>query len=327
MYGNLCADELDEARTNQAAFAEARRHLEEWTKRVTQIPGLQERLPFCRRAGRIVVNRNKEYTHQRLPSRSGDTLIYGLSQLDFERSDNLRVRGTLDNGCPRPNYWGTEPYAMAMDWLQIPPAHNDSLAVQTGTARYLGNGDNPGVVHTLEDNGNGHNYWKNYDMPVKFGRAYDKPPKVVCWLQTLDIQKDNGIRIQVQAVNVQNDGFRVRFRTWDNTQLWEVGAGWLAIPAEGRNDVWTGKYPFSKKKYSSGTRPWPVTFGGEVSFRRPPQVACFLSRLDMSGGSNARIDAWAGRVTKDGLLVHGGSWWDTIMWDSDVLCIATRSDV
>jgi hypothetical protein len=72
-----------------------------------------------------------------------------------------------------------------------------------------------------------------------------------------------------------------------------------------------------------------VTFGKEISLLRPPWVVCFLARLelDMSGGSNARINALAERVinalaervTKDGLLVYGDSWSDTTIGDSDVL--------
>lgn len=37
-----------------AAFTEAHRQLEEWTKRVIQISGLQERLPLYQRTSRII---------------------------------------------------------------------------------------------------------------------------------------------------------------------------------------------------------------------------------------------------------------------------------
>jgi hypothetical protein len=320
-----------EAEANQADFNENYKQLLGWTETVLKGHGLQQRMPFCQRAGRTIKHKDCEMQLSRPPKRTPeDILIYGLSVMDIDSGDNVRVKCEVEDGCPRPVPWGTQPFAVAVDWLQIPPALHPMLAVQRGSETLVPRDTASHVMTSTENAGDwwkeNYPYKRHYAIFIHFRPGYARPPKVVCWLQTVDVEKNRGLCIQVRPIDVTPDGVTLRFTTWDKTDLWEITAGWLAYPYGERNDIWTGTYEYRKRKYCSGTKPVAVTFGGEVSFPRPPQVACFLSKLGVSSDSNYRINAHAELVTKRGMVVHEDSWWDTLLWGADVVCIATSSE-
>ncbi|EKM59117.1 uncharacterized protein PHACADRAFT_191430 [Phanerochaete carnosa HHB-10118-sp] len=147
---------------------------------------------------------------------------------------------------------------------------------------------------------------------VAFARPYATPPCVVAWLDTVDCCMWANARAAVWAGDVTERGFTLYFKTWLGSRLWQVGASWLAYPAD-RTDIRSGTFsteqvcPTLQRQHEHrGRVEWEPT-------ERPPRVFTALSMLDFEKWKNLRVRLTTSDVTTTGMAWNIDSWHDTVM--------------
>jgi hypothetical protein len=73
---------------------------------------------------------------------------------------------------------------------------------------------------------------------ITFGQAYVEPPTVRVWLTMWDIANTATSRVDIAAWDVQKDSFAIVFRTWGDTRIARVRAGWMALGPVRDEDDW-----------------------------------------------------------------------------------------
>ncbi len=76
-------------------------------------------------------------------------------------------------------------------------------------------------------NGNGNRILKSY---VKFPQKFTNVPKVVVFFKTMDVagaNREDSIRLNIDAIDVTSEGFNAQFGTWAGTHLWGAEAQWF----------------------------------------------------------------------------------------------------
>jgi hypothetical protein len=68
-------------------------------------------------------------------------------------------------------------------------------------------------------------------VPVSFDSPFSKQPKVTVSLQKIDTGdvRANINRISVRAADVGFNGFNLYFETWEDSQIYDAVATWIAI--------------------------------------------------------------------------------------------------
>ena len=230
----------------------------------------------------------------------------GITSLDIDRSANIRINAlaseaTTENFKASLNSWAdTTLYSGSMTFLEKSSRFS---YIQTG------------VYNTQETRP-----W-NAPQPeqskrINFKTPFKSPPKVIIWLQSLDMDKNKNWRIKVYPSDIDTDGFTVNANTWADSILYSAGVTWLAYPAD-QPGVASGSFN------TQDVRPWNQpqnensgTFDFPQAFLTPPKVIMALNTFDFDYGKNLRIRLSTSGVTTTGLTWHLQSWWDSIMYSS-----------
>jgi len=104
-------------------------------------------------------------------------------------------------------------------------------------------GVDQGDVVLFSDFGNDGQMWagegaRYVNVPVTFSEPFDSAPSVTVSLSMFDISNDAYARADIQAEDVEKDGFNIVFRTWGDTKIARVRAAWQAIGSVGSEDSW-----------------------------------------------------------------------------------------
>ena len=169
--------------------------------------------------------------------------------------------------------------------------------------------------------------WQNLQQKtsrqITFERAYLSPPKVIVWLNSLDLASGKGWRVSATATDVTPTGFTLHIDSWSDTVIYSAAAAWIAYPSD-KAGVVSGSYstsdvrPWDKPQlYNSGRADFP-----RGAFQRTPTVLFALNELDIDPGHNLRLRLAVSSVSKDGLDWHVDSWWDTILYSASASFIA-----
>ena len=73
---------------------------------------------------------------------------------------------------------------------------------------------------------------------VIFREAFSAPPNVHCSLTLWDVDSDTNVRADIEAENITDTGFDLVFRTWGDTKIARIRAGWMAIGPVSNDDDW-----------------------------------------------------------------------------------------
>jgi hypothetical protein len=73
---------------------------------------------------------------------------------------------------------------------------------------------------------------------VTFAEPFLEPPSVRVWLTMWDIAHTATSRVDIAAWDVQCESFSLVFRTWGDTRVARVRAGWLALGPMKDEDHW-----------------------------------------------------------------------------------------
>ncbi len=72
---------------------------------------------------------------------------------------------------------------------------------------------------------------------ILFREPFRSAPSVHCSLTLWDVDSDTNVRADIEAENISESGFELVFRTWGDTKIARIRAGWLAIgPIENEDD-------------------------------------------------------------------------------------------
>ncbi|KAK3944177.1 hypothetical protein QBC46DRAFT_375581 [Diplogelasinospora grovesii] len=243
----------------------------------------------------------------------------GLNWLDIDHATNIRVKAYADNITKTAadmhiDTWAdTTLYSAGCTWMRIAA---DDPDFQTG--QFSTQDDHP---------------WQNPQMKtsraIKFDRPFAAggaaaPPKVVIWLNVLDMQAGKNWRINATATDVTATGFTIHLDTWADTVLYVASAAWIAYPA-GKPGVTSGTYntqdvrPWDKPQLANSGR---VNFPAGVFQGTPKAVLLAFNSMDIDQGKNLRLRLSADSVSKDGFNWHADSWYDTILYSAGASYIA-----
>jgi hypothetical protein len=158
---------------------------------------------------------------------------------------------------------------------------------------------------------------------VSFERPFATPPKVVVFLNYIDLDKRHSWRLKTTATNIDANGFTLNIETWADTILYAAQACWIAYP-EDRGHI------FSTSVNTMDVRPWhapqlrqskAIAFN-RVEFWKNPSVFMALNFFDIDCRANFRINAYVDDVSKTGLVWHIDSWADSIIYSAGASIIA-----
>lgn len=151
---------------------------------------------------------------------------------------------------------------------------------------------------------------------IIFNKPFDALPKVITWLQALNIDKDKNWRIRVYLTDIDKAGFTIYADLWGNLILYNAGVTWLAYPAN-QPGVTSGKFS------TQDAYPWNNLqaenlgiFYFPMAFSETPKVIMALNMLDYDYNRNLHLRLSTSAVTNTGITWHLQSWWDSIMYRS-----------
>lgn len=73
---------------------------------------------------------------------------------------------------------------------------------------------------------------------IRFENPFREPPTVQVNLSMWDLDADTIMRGDLVAENISSDGFDIVFRTWSDTRVARLRAGWTAIGEVPTEDDW-----------------------------------------------------------------------------------------
>lgn len=242
-------------------------------------------------------------------------LVVGLTLLDVSAAANVRVNAYV-NEVQREHFkinlssWNdTDLYGASCAWMAI---EADDMDFQYGS------------YHTTEDHDwreTPHHNTRN----IRFKRAYPDTPKVVVWLNVIDLGCRENFRIKTFATNVTATGFTIHIDTWDDTRLFSGSASWVAYTT-GRSGVASGCFstidirsPRQEQAYNSAFEAFE-----KGVFEKPPKVFLALNALDIDRRATMRLMVKADNVSASGMWWHLDSWRDSSMYYAGASYIAFR---
>ncbi|EJD33907.1 hypothetical protein AURDEDRAFT_177027 [Auricularia subglabra TFB-10046 SS5] len=241
------------------------------------------------------------------------SVAVGLTGLDVSNGANIRVSASATNitrtsAYMRLDTWAdTRLYSAASVWFTISP---DNLYYQTG--QFATTDDHPWYEPR-----------QNTSRRITFARPYAAPPRVVVWLNFIDMDHSRNWRVSATATAVTATGFTLNLDTWADSILYTAGATWVAYPSE-LTGIWSGVY--STGDVRSWNPPQLVTNGTVVfpagTFQRDPTVLSALNYLDVGYTANLRMRANVDPVSHTGMTWHFDSWADSVIYSAGASYIA-----
>jgi len=231
-------------------------------------------------------------------------IVLAINSLEVDRCANVRVRATAEDihehifGAHIRSWGDTRLYSAGCTWLAVPRGHPD---FQTGT------------FSTGED----HVWSKPQHLThrkVVFDHAYQAPPKVVVWLNKLDLSRDHNERVMAFATDITATGFTVHINSWGDTKLHGAAISWFAYPA-GFPGICSGD--MLPQKGTSGV----VKF--ERKFAKPPTVVLVgLNKLESDRSGRCSFNISIDAVSEIGMGIRVEGWSDTVLHSAGVAYLA-----
>ncbi|KAG8995395.1 hypothetical protein FRB94_009186 [Tulasnella sp. JGI-2019a] len=226
-------------------------------------------------------------------------LAIGLNSLDVNCDRNVRVMAYADNQA------GSSATIRIASW--------DDTVLDSGGCTWLEVAKNNhdfqyGVFNTADDRS-----WTQPKMEtsceISFEKAFAEPPKIVCWLNMIDMDHKHNCRIAVGVKNVTKTGFNLCITTWHDSILYTASATWIAYPAN-RNNITSGYYSTGDVRHWSDPQPRcerDILF--DRTFQKALLVLTALNMMDIDHcSSSIRIKTLSTNVTAEGMTWHLDTW-------------------
>ncbi|WKT53671.1 Peptidase, metallopeptidase [Fusarium oxysporum f. sp. vasinfectum] len=249
---------------------------------------------------------NHKVVHFKKEHDSKPDIPVGITSIDISHKTNIRIKASAMEPTTKGfkaslNSWSdTTLYSASMTFLEKSTRFS---YMQTG-------------VYNTKKNGPGDQSRLKHSKRIVFDKPFDAPPKVITWLQALDMDKDKNWRIRVYPTDIDKAGFTIHADSWGDSILYDAGVTWLAYPAN-QPGVTSGKFS------TQDARPWnnpqaenSGIFHFPTAFSETPKVIMALDMLDYDHSRNLRLRLSTSAVTNTGITWHLQSWWDSIMYRS-----------
>ena len=236
-------------------------------------------------------------------------LSHGIRELDVGNNAAIRIKSTIPYftdtwaDCHITTWRDSKLYGGVSNIFVLTPGDLDFL-----TGEHMRKPNDPSSVR------------------VNFERRFVTPPKVVVFLNHIDLNKNFNWRLSVSASDIDVNGFTLHIETWGDTVLYCAGACWIAYP-EDREHIYSTSVNTMDLKVGTLTNPQSqkesrdITFGS-VSFWKNPSVFVALNFLDVDCKANLRLKAYVDGVSTTGLVCHVDAWWDTVVYGAGASIIA-----
>ncbi|KAI9567578.1 hypothetical protein HD554DRAFT_2023876 [Boletus coccyginus] len=235
-------------------------------------------------------------------------ISHGICALDVDKDANIRVKSTIPYfndtwaDCHITAWSNTKLHSGVASIFVLAPGDLDFL-----TGQHKRKTDDPSSVR------------------VDFERRFVTPPKVVVFLNFIDLDKNHNWRLCVRASSIDVNGFTLHIETWGDTRLFAAQAGWIAYP-EDREHIFSTSVSTMHPQSGPVTKPQlkhsrDITFD-KVEFWKNPSVFVALNFLDVDCKTNLRVNAYVDGVSTTGLVCHIDSWSDTILYAAGVSLVA-----
>lgn len=238
----------------------------------------------------------------------------GLNFLDIDRSANIRIKATTDTVTDTSvkvhlDAWAdTTLYTAGCTWLDLCTNDRD---FQCGT------------FSTGDDHA-----WNKPQLTtsrqITFAKPYAVTPKVIVWLNQLDMDKTHNWRVKTYVSDVSTTGFSLHIDTWGDTILYSGNATWIAHPAN-RTNIASGTYN------TGDVRPWnqPQQVNGKAitfdkTFETAPRVFSALNYLDIANTANLRVKMSQTSITSKGMTWNLDCWGDTTLYSAGASYLAVQ---
>lgn len=249
------------------------------------------------------VNTQTKYFWKQYPT--APRVPVGLTSLDIGHEHNIRLTATAtditqENFTSNLNAWGdTVLYGASLTYLEAGPGFE---YLQTGT-------------FSTTEVGKWQDHKSQNSKRINFAQPFQgEPPKVICWLTTVDMGKDKNWRIKSYVTDVDTKGFTAHIDSWDDTVMYQAAITWLAYPANQPN-VASGT--FSTDDIRPANKPQSensATVKFAKKFENTPKLAMALSGFDYGCNRNLRLRLSTSGVTAEAVTWHLQSWADSVMY-------------
>lgn len=149
---------------------------------------------------------------------------------------------------------------------------------------------------------------------------YSAPPNVAGGFKLLHLSyKAPGLRANLIGSEITSSTFQIAIETWDKGVLYEASAQWIEHKS-GSKECAFGQFDtrdVSNPADDDGRQEWSkrVKFSKAFKGQEPPEVVCWLNRIDIdnSGDANFRINAYATSVKADSAVFNLDTWDDGVL--------------
>ncbi|KAG6917581.1 hypothetical protein DXG01_001929 [Tephrocybe rancida] len=237
-------------------------------------------------------------------------LANGFRELDISKDANIRFKSTMMYFTRE---W-TDVHVIAWDDTTLYSAIDDVFAIAPGNLQYLAGEHMRNLLVNPNDPAT---------VRVEFDRPFPTPPKVVAFLNSLDLDKSKGWRFKTSATDIDVNGFTLHIETWGDTILYSAQVGWIAYP-EDETHIFSTSVNTQEVRPSNqpqATQSKAITFR-DAEFWKKPDVFVALNSIDIDNKANLRVRAYVDDVSQQGLTWHIDSWSDTVLYSAGASIIA-----
>lgn len=71
--------------------------------------------------------------------------------------------------------------------------------------------------------------WRTYSAHINFEEKYERPPKVLLFINKLDSDKNSNLRISFYSSNIDTNGFDLNLQTWDDSIIYGFRIIWISF--------------------------------------------------------------------------------------------------
>lgn len=71
--------------------------------------------------------------------------------------------------------------------------------------------------------------WRTFSAHINFEEKYERPPKVLLFINKLDSDKNTNLRISIYSSNIDTNGFDLNLQTWDDSIIYGFRIIWISF--------------------------------------------------------------------------------------------------
>ena len=163
---------------------------------------------------------------------------------------------------------------------------------------------------------------------VRFPKPFSSPQVVVRpWIMDINVEggrygENTGYHgLTLEAYDIKHETFRIRVKIPASGRLWFVRIAYVAYDASSSNmGFWAEQCHWVYGKDHPTLLGFPT-----AKFRRQPAIASMISSFATATEKNARVNVRYA-ACRDGIIVHGHSWSDTILANLSYLTLAIANE-